>query len=353
MNKISTQIFSKSVVGNAHIAKGMPNQDSVRAWIAHDGIHFCIAISDGHGSSSHPFSDVGSKFAVDVSIEAYKFNYDNEESKLNPSSLFGKVISEWSDQCINHYNQQGLGNSISEESILKLYGATLSIAYVCKDTISLGSIGDSTVFARNHSGLFSQFLIHDESPGEATFSLCQANAINYLEVKHIPYASGIILLSTDGVIKSLKKTSDYALIADYYLKLISSAENESSVSDDLTAQLNSFSRDGSGDDCTLAIVYIPGVEIRSDASTLTRSKGDHPTYLPVTSSNIKDKKKLVPRLVFPLSGILALLLIALYTNSIGYKPILNQFQKLIKASFCQKSLSRPTLPTIKVLTSQL
>ena len=73
-----TRIFVASSIGNTHIAKETANQDSVESWIAPDGIHFCVAISDGHGSSTHPYSEFGSQFAVAISIQVYKEAFERD-----------------------------------------------------------------------------------------------------------------------------------------------------------------------------------------------------------------------------------------------------------------------------------
>ena len=334
-----TKIYFASSIGNTHIAKETANQDSVGSWIASDGVHFCVAISDGHGSSSHPYSEYGSRFAVATSLEAYKEAFEYDPSNLNPIDLFKKIISRWSEQCYVHFTEQISGEDTLKDFSLKLYGATLCIAYVSGDSISIASLGDSTVYFRNHIGYYSKFLIHDDSPGEATFSLCQSNQISRVEVVHIPYSSGIIVLSTDGIIKSLNCSTDYALIVDYYLGLLKTGCTTKQLSDDLSSQLETFSRDGSGDDCTLAMVYIPVdnklIDPDSTLSGLTPAHLENPVPKIPTSS-----KKKVSALVFTLLPLISLLLITvLLTTVIFYKPIKNQVLLWIRSSLCSKVLN--------------
>lgn len=333
MKQDSTIVFSSSAIGNTHLAKKLPNQDSVGYWVAPDGIHFCVAISDGHGSSSHPYSDVGSSQAVEISIQVFKECFQRNHSDIDPSLLFKEIICRWSEKCISHYQSLGLGDTLSSESTIKLYGATLCISYVWKDSITVASIGDSTVFYRNHSGLYSKFLISDDTLGETTFSLCQSDPLTRLEVAHLPYSTGIILLSTDGVIKSLRSSSDYALIADYYLGLISTDTSPPAISCDLLAQLESFSRDGSGDDCTLAIVYIPASVISSSSESTIFD--DNTLSLDFSSScpEIKIKKK-EPKLGSLLPLILAVLTAFLLISFSLYKPLRSRILLLIRDSLC-------------------
>jgi hypothetical protein len=339
MTEIMTNIIVGSSIGNTHIAKETANQDSVASWIAADGFHFCVAISDGHGSSAHPYSEFGSKFAVSVSINVYKEFFERDPSSLDPLDLFQEIISRWSAQCNLHFTEQILSVDPLKVFSLKLYGATLCIVYVFGDSISIASLGDSTVYFRNHNGRYSKFLIHDDSPGEATFSLCQSNAISSLEIAYIPYSPGIIVCSTDGIIKSLKSSEDYALIVNYYLDLLKTGCTVKQFSTDLSSQLETFSREGSGDDCTLAIVYIP-VDRKIFNSVSTLSDVTH-AHLENSSPNQKlILKKKISALVFTLLPLISLLLITvLLTTVIFYKPIKNQVLLWIRSSLCSKVLN--------------
>lgn len=334
-----TRIFVASSIGNTHIAKETANQDSVESWIAPDGVHFCVAISDGHGSSTHPYSEFGSKFAVAISIEVYKEAFDNNPISLDPLDLFQEIISRWSAQCNSHFTQQISAVDPLKVFSLKLYGATLCIVYVSGDSISIASLGDSTVYFRNHNGRYSKFLIHDDSPGEATFSLCQSNAISRLEITHIPYSSGIIVFSTDGIIKSLKSSEDYSLIVNYYLGLLKTGCTAKQLSSDLSSQLETFSRDGSGDDCTLAIVYIP-VDKKLFNSVSNLSEGTVASLEILAPQSNSGFKKKVSNRVFILLPLMSLLLItALLTIVTSYKPIKNQVLLRIRSSLCSKDLN--------------
>jgi len=336
MSEMLIKIYKGSSIGNTHIAKQNPNQDAVDSWIAPDGLHFCVAISDGHGSSAHPFSEFGSKFAVAKSLEVYKESFESGIQSLEPLDFFERIITRWSAQCIANFSGQSTRDE-THDSILKLYGATLSIAYVSGDSISIASLGDSTVYFRNHSGHFSDFLIYDDSPGEATFSLCQSNPLSRVEIKHIPYASGIIVLSTDGIIKSLKSPADYALIADYYLGLLNTDCPSTQLSADLLSQLDSFSRDGSGDDCTLAMVYIPADTRLNRANKMVSD--EKYAHLENSSSKIPpDSKKKFAMDVYPLLSVITLLFItAILSTVILYNPLKNHLLLLIRASFCIKA----------------
>jgi hypothetical protein len=351
MTQSQTRIFLGTCIGNTHLTKQTPNQDSVASWIAPDGIHFCVALSDGHGSSVHPYSEYGSKFAVASALEVYKEVLDASSCNLDPIEFFRKIITRWVDQCMAHFSEHDLNVLTTQSSPLRLYGATLCVVYVLGDSISIASIGDSTVYYRNHSGRFAKFLIHDETPGEATFSLCQSDPLANLEVVHLPYSSGIILISSDGIIKSLKSSSDYALIADYYLGLTSSNSSLDQISHDLDSQLESFSRDGSGDDCTLAMIYIPA-DNRLSTSSSTRSHDLDPSIScePLNSSNSRKKKVHVRMTMIFIPLLILLAITALLSVGLQTK-IKNQLMNLLRTSLCGIKSTPVQLPNPPLLTN--
>jgi len=350
MPDLAPRIYAQSRIGNTHISKSLPNQDSVRFWISPDSHHFCIAISDGHGSSSHPYSDVGSRFAAEIAIDTYQSNYVNSVSSLDPENFFKLVLERWTQECIAYHKQTYQSQDSSESPNLKLYGATLCVVYVCGDTIAVSSVGDSNVYYRNHSGLVSGFLINDDSYGEATFSLCQPNALSHLETKYIPYSPGIIVASTDGIIKSLKSSEDYALIPNYYLSLVANSQvDDAQINADITSQLDQFSKNGSGDDCTLALVLIPSslqatevVEIEKQGATSNQLKN---IYSGLTASNNSLKKKKGSTYLLPLvllTAAMSLLLVIL--TPVAYRPLRNHFLYLIRTSLCLQNPAQ-NIPT--------
>ena len=352
MTNSSLRIYAQSAIGKSHISKKLPNQDAFRFWSAPDSHHFCVAISDGHGSSSHPYSDVGSTIAVDIATELYQLNYLAGIKSLDPKVFFDSILQRWSSECLACHQSSHPDSNLSSSSILKLYGATLCLIYACGDTISIASIGDSTVYFRNHTGLVSDFIIHDDSPGEATFSLCQSDALSHLEVKHISYSPGIIVASTDGVIKSLKISKDYSLICDYYLSLaLESDVNDSTLTEDLNNQLQDFSANGSGDDCTLAIVLIPSPLVSLYANDLDSEASRPPlssSGTPSTDSSL-NKKKLLLSLRSAIKVTLTLLFLTFLLGLLTYKPFKNRVLSLIRSSLCIKSPDQMSPPQALLL----
>jgi serine/threonine protein phosphatase PrpC len=263
----NTNIIHASAIGNTHIKKGTPNQDSVHHWISDNNNFWIVALSDGHGSSSHYFSDVGSQNATKVAVQLYKESYcealNVSESQFDIKQDLKKYFNEfyrlWSDACQLHHCQYHAEKSDSKSEVnfsLRPYGCTICIAFTIRDSIAILNVGDSTVHIRNQSGFYSNFLVHDEAIGEVTDSLCSSNAIELLQLNILPKFSGLLLLSTDGVIKSLPNADDYPKIANYYFGLFESGATNVDLHKDLHEQLQNFAVHGSGDDSTMALVYI-------------------------------------------------------------------------------------------------
>ena len=260
-------IVGASVTGNTHHAKGVPNQDSLDYWQSDDGLYWIAAIADGHGSASHPLSEYGSSFGTKIAISEYQ---NCCLQKFSPSSIegistgaqykifFDQIINLWRIECLANFKTLTIPDKeryCDDLSILRLYGSTLCIALRCVDSIIIYNIGDSSAYIRNDSGVYSDAIFLDNSPGEQTASLCQKKPLDSLEVKVIPVVSGFTLsLSTDGIIKSLSADMDYIKIVDYYHHLIRKGSNHESVLADLQEQLEVFSMNGSGDDCTMVIL---------------------------------------------------------------------------------------------------
>jgi len=262
-------ILHSSVIGNTHIRKKLPNQDSADSWISPKGDAWIAVIADGHGSSGHPYSDIGSKLATKITVNNYQSFYNNSTSTntigvdlINfKHDFFLKILNEWRRDCMLDYESkhpQGTSKKaelLSDSQILRLYGSTICYVYKLSDSIIISTLGDSSVFVRNESGLISHLLFNDESPGESTNSLCQKNPEVDIEHQIIFDSNNFILISTDGIIKSLDNTNEFHKIADYYYKLISSSSSDSKIINDLNEQLDYFSKNGSGDDCTALLIY--------------------------------------------------------------------------------------------------
>ena len=89
-NKNAWQTAGGRIQGASHIKNDIPCQDALR--IEQIGQFTVAALSDGHGSASCPFSDEGSKAAVDTVCEIFKSIL---EGKGNPYETIAGNKDTW------------------------------------------------------------------------------------------------------------------------------------------------------------------------------------------------------------------------------------------------------------------
>ena len=272
-------ICVESVIGNSHRIKGTENQDFGDSWIDKETGNWALAIADGHGSSSHPYSEAGSRLAVKAVLQSIKqalneSDLDVVNYKSFASDIYVNTLSLWEELVLADYSEinPNTDTPIEQTSdILIKYGTTLCFSLGLYDLILVASIGDSDVFWRNQSGLTRSFNIFSQASddvGEATHSLCSKNSIRMLSVTAIQVPQGgTLLFGTDGIKKSIPNENSLSQLLDYYHEL--SSNDFCKVKEDLTEQLNELTVNGSGDDCTLAILHIP-----IDYQVLQKPKND-------------------------------------------------------------------------------
>ena len=260
-------ICVQSVIGNSHRIKGTENQDFGDSWIDKETGHWALAIADGHGSSSHPYSQAGSRLAVKAALGSIKQALNESDSdvvnyKSFASEIYGNILSLWEELVLADYSElhsdADTATEITSDILIK-YGTTLCFSFGLYDLILVASIGDSDVFWRNQSGLTRSFNIFSQAAddvGEATHSLCSKNSMRMLSVTAIQVPQGgTFLFGTDGIKKSIPDENSLSQLLDYYHDL--SYNEFPKVKEDLKEQLNELTVNGSGDDCTLAILHIP------------------------------------------------------------------------------------------------
>jgi hypothetical protein len=208
---------------------------------------------------------------------------DSIELEELRDELAERMIQAWRDSIseyhLDHKEDLNASSSIQELSDRDfiLYGTTLAFAAPYKDAILLGSIGDSDGFWRSESGLvrsLNLFGNDGDGIGEETHSLCLPNAKKFFSLVALQVGAngGTLVLATDGVKKSLRNDVDLNNLLDYYHGL--AATDQEAVKDDLRAQLEELTTEGSGDDCTAVVIHFPYEHARAkDTAEETSNKG--------------------------------------------------------------------------------
>ena len=297
-----------SKVGATHLKDSKPLQDSAKVLLAKGYSIFSVA--DGHGGEKYFRSQYGSKIAVELaeiefSALLQKFaQLDKDNSQINwdstISNLERNIVAKWKRAVKNHFKKNPLSekekelcqnlnipltkfdyingnrdaNTVSdaqklkspENAIEKLYGTTLiSCLYIPNLQITKtneGSlwiaiqIGDGICLVKKSNGEIVAPIKDDEEQGFGmTKSLCSNNASNdfrhFFSFEKLQY----ICACSDGVQDSFTLDGLKSFTNDIYQNIKEyGAEREQQELEDFFPRL---SEKGSGDDVSLAGVFIP------------------------------------------------------------------------------------------------
>ena len=281
------RIYTASVRGNSHVLRDIPNQDSSFFQFGSTPDRWAAAIADGHGSSAHPKSEIGSRVAVQSAVETVLEFLENEKGEFHSfdnisERIINSIINKWRVQIsslyqIEKHEQLTLdeGEEISPDEFF-LYGTTLAFVFPYQDVLLLGSIGDSDGFWRSQSGIARSLYLfgnNDDGIGEETHSLCLPNAKRFFRFNALPSINGgTLLIATDGVKKSLSDEDSLNNILDYFHTLASNKDDSLEV--DLTEQLQELTEEGSGDDCTAIIIHFPIAEVDNELQPTHHESSD-------------------------------------------------------------------------------
>lgn len=275
-------ITGASVKGAKHVRSDLPNQDAV-GWEIKDG-NLVAAVSDGHGSLKHFRSAIGSKLAVQAALEVMLREVDVENLTTDAvkkiksrvkEKLPQRVVNSWRDKVREHYQnnlfsldveaqtkleqieaEQGIKRrELIEDNYIKAYGATLLITLVTDRFSLYFKLGDGEITVLSDTK--ERLLTSGESLGPATDSLCMSEAIDKVKISVVPFSKErplFIMLSTDGYINSFRSDEGYLKVIDDFIDL-SLEHGIEYINHNLSDWLAETSRQGSGDDITLALIY--------------------------------------------------------------------------------------------------
>ena len=185
--------FSHSVMGASHEKTGLVCQDSSAFKVADN---YAIAVvADGHGSKKHFRSHIGSKYAVEATIEAIdRFYEDPEEFEANfPKNhkmilrnIEKQIIANWNYKVSKHLEENPVTDDekskFTDEEFEKIqpesyYGSTLIAAIAGREFTFGVQIGDGSLVALFEDGKAVMPMEYNESaPANVTASICNSNA---------------------------------------------------------------------------------------------------------------------------------------------------------------------------------
>ena len=217
-------VTAAAVPGNSHICDaGLPCQDAARSW--HDQDIVILALSDGHGGKEYARADVGSRIAVDVSIDCLRkvvegwrldsghFDAARRNRALEEMArryVRSHIVLEWYRRLRLHDNMMRRisGESPEEADVpgwfpnARLYGATLLVAAVFDGLVLALQLGDGEILWVDVNGRGHRVFAPAEKEfgSNATESLASPRAAEAMTVscQELPNLR-FMLLCSDGV----------------------------------------------------------------------------------------------------------------------------------------------------------
>lgn len=266
-------VFGESVQGASHVRNGRECQDSLKK-VEKDENTVILAVADGHGSDSCPYSKTGSYVAVNVFCKIlgdYLETYAGQPEMLltflkreGDTKVAQAIDAEWKRRILKiHANckreviSDAEGNK-DKESIYKMYGSTLLGLVITNEFLFAFQLGDGDILKVSDTGV-QNIIEADKILGTETHSLSKAEswrkAITFTKKEEEDERESVMyMLSSDGLANSFKNDDEfkktcndyYALLKEYGVK---------AVSDQLKTWLGETSELGCGDDITALFAY--------------------------------------------------------------------------------------------------
>ena len=269
----------RSRCGASHQRRGVPCQDaSLCADLrSADGLPVgLMAVADGHGGSRYWLSNVGSRLACELVIAmaaedlAKRRLSSNSADKLEAvrawlaDDLAARLVSAWNEAIKADWQERELPEAHQHEAFAsQTYGSTLALVVLTPHWWGHTGLGDwDLVLLSDHQPdrILSQEA-EQGTPGEATESLCLPRASRCFAARTAVYplsggpqrACGLVL-STDGIRKSCATDADHLALCRYLLEQAQPRmANGAGPTERLDASLDRVSREGSGDDVSVAL----------------------------------------------------------------------------------------------------
>lgn len=276
------RVVARKTRGASHVRAGLENQDSI-GWLPENGTGSGVAVSvaDGHGSPISIRSSVGSRLAVEVShelaVELLDFaprGTDRSTAKRQLEEHGGRqVVRRWrqrvdADLAARPFTREemaaaeeragpGARDRLERDSHVA-YGSTLLTAVATGSFMAFWQIGDGDIVVVDARG--ESYRPLDDEPealGNATPSLCSADAWQFFRSAFAGTPAPLVLMSTDGLANSYESDEAFLAFAPDIMRRIT-ADGLDAVADRLEDWLTAISAGGSGDDMALGILYQEG-----------------------------------------------------------------------------------------------
>jgi serine/threonine protein phosphatase PrpC len=282
-NPAQWRVIGETIPGASHLRSGTPNQDSL-LYVRESsrGLPIVLSVSDGHGSPKCFRSDRGSRFAVKKAaylvsefLDERRGKFDVAEIESEKNHLAKEFVKRWreaveADLKKEPFTEKEFENlekksdararKLIEENPLLAYGATSLTVAVEEDFILYLQLGDGDILNVSAAGEVAKPLAEDPRLlANETTSLCLPKAEKdfrfFVRKISADDSPAMILLSTDGYLNSFSSEAGFFQAGTDILEMLAGEDGFDAVNDNLKSWLEEATRMGSGDDCTVAIVY--------------------------------------------------------------------------------------------------
>ena len=271
---MTRSVFGESVQGASHVRNGKECQDSLKK-VEKDENTVILAVADGHGSNSCPYSKTGADIAVNVFckiMEDYLDTYENQQEMLltflkreGDTKVAQAIDTEWKRRILKIHSNNKRETPLDEEgnkdkdAVYKMYGSTLIGLVLTGEFIFAFQLGDGDIIEVSDAGV-QNVVEADKILGTETHSLSKAEAwkkvITCIKKKEGPQSLPVMyMLSSDGMANSYKNEDEFKTTCSDYYNLLKK-HGAKAVSDSLKGWLDETSRLGCGDDITALFAYI-------------------------------------------------------------------------------------------------
>lgn len=262
--------FSHSVMGASHKESGLVCQDSSANYVCEN--YAVAVVADGHGSKKHFRSNIGSRLAVEATLDTIANFYQNPEEfessfptnhKFILKKIEMQIVANWNQKVVAHLRETPVTpeekGQFSEEEFANIapesyYGTTL-IAIVAGKNFTFGiQIGDGSLVTVFEDGLAIMPMEYEESaPANITASLCNAGAAKMFNSFYIEDRTLLAAFtSTDGLYTSFGCDEDFL---NYHTLITSQLSVSKDFEFAIIKNLIKRSHFGTQDDISLSIVY--------------------------------------------------------------------------------------------------
>lgn len=293
-----------SVRGTSHVRAELVNQDALSVWPpGATAPPLVLAVADGHGSAKCFRSDVGSRLAVEIVTACFRELLERSESA--DLSLVKRELEETFPQEVERRWKVAVEDDLTRRPLLlkevvtvgekqgakareaietrpvSAYGTTLLAVVVYRTFIACVQLGDGDILVVDDTGGVERPIADDPRLfANETTSLSGENAWRDFRVAFQSLADrppALILLATDGYSNAFRTPEDFLRVGSDLLEMLRS-EGVEYVREQLPSWLEQASREGSGDDVTVGLLFHVGSPSRtaldSDSQTMRHAETD-------------------------------------------------------------------------------